>query len=143
MFPPSVVIFSSSSYNEQGRTFTIRAYQKLDYKQSLLFGKPVARVKKTGEKKIDLGMLQEALGVTWMQGSSSRSEAPEKQGLPTKPKSLNSTLCSQGKNMIGHRPEISQEVVIRVHACQCFRWLMTCINVYAVSNHSLAGIRAD
>lgn len=26
-------------YNEQGRTFTIRAYQKLDYKQSLLFGK--------------------------------------------------------------------------------------------------------
>ena len=45
--------------------------------------------------------------------------------------------------MIGHRPEISQEVVIRVHACQCFRWLMTRINVYAVSNHSLAGIRAD
>ena len=78
-----------------------------------------------------------------MQGSSSRSEAFEKKELPTKPKSLNSTLCSQGKNMIDHRPEISQEEVICVHACQCFRWLMTRINVYAVSNHSLAGIRAD
>lgn len=78
-----------------------------------------------------------------MQGSSSRSEAFEKKELPTKPKSLNSTLCSQGKNMIDHRLEISQEVVICVHPCQCFRWLMTRINVYAVSNHSLAGIRAD